>query len=210
MRLTGKFLSVVMLLSAGATLAHSQVILGPPGSGSGGSGGSNGSGGSARDNDVVAHVTCMGTNGGTISVDLTGYMLDLQAPTSIGSQSSGAGAGKVTFSDVEVEVPVKEFVAAASALTSGQSFQSCELSAWHAGGLVLNFRLVRLAEVQLLGGTSNKTDAENETEPVVRLIMSYGGLQIRSGGQNTGDVSIGLSAGGASVSSGWNQVKNIQ
>lgn len=207
MRLTGKFLSVVMLLSAGATLAHSQVILGPPGSGSGGSGGS---GGSARDNDVVAHVTCMGTNGGTISVNLTGYMLDLQAPTSIGPQSGGAGAGKVTFSDVEVEVPVSEFVPAANALTSGENFQSCELMARNAGGLELNFKLVKFAEVQLLGGTSKTTDVDNEMEPAVRLTMSYGGLQIRSGGQSTGDVSIGLSAGGASVSSGWNQVKNIQ
>lgn len=199
MRLAGKSLSLVVFLFAAAIIGHSQVVLGPTGGGSG-------SGGTTKDNDVVAHVTCMGTNGGTISVNLTGYLLDLQHQSAIGSQSSGAGAGKVTFSDVQVEVPVSEFVPAASALMGGQSFQSCELRARNAGGLVLNFKLVSFAEVQLLGGTSNKTDLDqdNEALPVVRLTMSYGGLQLMSGG----DVPVLTSAGAASVTSGWNQVKN--
>lgn len=203
MRLAGKSLSLVLFLSAAAMLAHSQVILGPPGSGSG----SGGSSGASKDNDVVAHVTCMGTNGGTISINLTGYMLDLQhQSSSIGSQSGGAGAGKVTFSDVEVEVPVSQFVPAASALMTGQNFQSCELRARNAGGLVLNFKLVSFAEVQLLGGTSNKTDVDgdNEGTPVVRLTMSYAGLQVMSGG----DVPVLTSAGASSVTNGWSQIKN--
>lgn len=187
MRFAGKSLSLVLLLAAAATIAHSQVILGPTGGGSTGSGGP---GNSSRNSDVVAHVTCMGNNGGTINVPVTGYTVDLQHASA--GQASGSGAGKVTTSQMEAEVPVSEYVASAVDLYTGQGFSSCELRTVHAGGLVLTFKRVGFSEVNLAAGMGNSLDVEEGSEgtPVVRLVMVYEGLQLMSGGQGSTEITI--------------------
>ncbi len=163
----------------------------------------------------MGHLTCSGTNGGGINIDVTGYLLDLQQAQTlnIGSQSSGAGAGKVTFSDVTVEILAQDFVQVVGDMSSKQSFQSCELKAYNADGLTLKFALVSPTEVKLLGGTSDR-DAQDSAgrqvpPPVVRVTLSYGALQIMSNGGNGTPVGVIGSSGSSSVSGGWDQIKNL-
>lgn len=205
MRIATNFLAVVLVLAVGTTVARAQITGGPGGGGP--------PGGSAQDSDIVGHLTCSGTNGGSINIDVTGYLLDLQQTLNIGSQSSGAGAGKVTFSDVTVEILAQDFVQVVGDMSSRQSFQSCELKAYNADGLTLKFALVSPTEVKLLGGTSDR-DAQDSagrqvSPPVVRVTLSYGAVQIMSNGGNGTPVGVIGSSGSSSVSGGWDQIKNL-
>jgi hypothetical protein len=161
----------------------------------------------AQNSKIVGQITCSGTTGGNASVEVTGYLVDLQNTSSTGSQSTGAGAGKVTFSEAEVEVPATDFSELASALSTGQEFSSCRLTTSGADGLQLHFALVEIAEVKLMGGTSETTDMPRNSEPVVLVSFEYGGLQISSNGQSGSPVPV-TSGGGNPSGTGWNRISN--
>jgi type VI secretion system secreted protein Hcp len=137
------------------------------------------------------------------------FSFDIEQTLNIGSQASGAGAGKVTFNPFSITRKVDK----ASPLLfqmacSGTPFETVVLAlARSAGGatavssaaglifLRFDFKLVAVKTI------SWSYDAESPKEQVT---FEYGGLQVRYSQQNpNGTLAVPISAG-------WNRVRNVQ
>jgi len=130
------------------------------------------------------------------------YALDIAQTLSIGSQSSGAGAGKVSFNPLVVTRRSDRASPILCQMTcSGTPFRSVVIVlSKPAGGetaAVFQKFTFKLVAVKSIGW---KYDAEDPTEVVT---FEYGGLVMEYWVQ-AADGSMG-----ARVSGGWNRVKNI-
>jgi type VI secretion system secreted protein Hcp len=138
---------------------------------------------------------------GWIEIDY--FSFDVLQKLNIGSQSTGAGAGKVTFSAFQIRKQPDS--------SSPLLFQACAAgNAWDKVFLVLNkacgnsavtylkfeFQLVALQSLQWTGDT-----VQGET-PSETLAFMYGTLNITYTPQKVDGTA------GAAVVGGWNQIKN--
>jgi type VI secretion system Hcp family effector len=132
------------------------------------------------------------------------YSFDIEQTLSIGSQSTGAGAGKVSFNPFSItrKIDMSSPVFYENAC-SGKPFRNVYLGLRKSAGteatgiffLLFTFKLVAVKTV----GWAHDDEAPKET-----VTFEYGGLQIRYGRQ-AADGSIA-----ALIPGGWNRVKNIQ
>ncbi len=137
------------------------------------------------------------------------YNFDIEQTLNIGSQSSGAGAGKVTFNpfsitrSIDIASPILYQMAC-----SGTAFETVTLAlrkSMGAGGggeetsggifLRFDFKLVAVKTISW---------AHDETSPKETVSFEYGGLQMRYMRQKAEGSFDTVIAGG------WNRVKNIQ
>jgi type VI secretion system secreted protein Hcp len=137
------------------------------------------------------------------------YSFDIEQTLNIGSQSSGAGAGKVTFNPFSITRKID----CASALffemaCSGTAFQAVSLAlrksvGASAGGadvsgmifLRFDFKLVAVKTISW---------AHDDESPKETVTFEYGGLQIRYAQQlPSGELKTPMKGG-------WNRVKNIK
>jgi type VI protein secretion system component Hcp len=146
---------------------------------------------------AVGRLACTNASG-TITAAVYGYSLDVQQSLNIGSQGNGAGAGKVTFSETEMDLDAGAYTALLQDVTSGEHFAQCELTT-NGGGLTADFKLVLFDDVKLAGGTAETPQQLSRLDPVTVLNFSYGALQVTYH-QTTG-------AAGA-LTGGWNRVTN--
>jgi type VI secretion system Hcp family effector len=131
------------------------------------------------------------------------YSFDIEQTLNIGSQSSGAGAGKVTFNPVSITRRIdKASPVLFQMACSGTAFESVALvlrkSAGASGAgvafLKFTFKLVAVKTI------SYKRDVESPNETVT---FEYGGLVVEYWPQNpNGSL-------GPRVPGGWNRVKNV-
>ncbi len=122
----------------------------------------------------------------------------------IGSQSNGAGAGKVTFNPFSITRPIdKSSPTLFDMACSGTPFQDVGLGLRKGAGgdsagrffLAFTFKLVAVKTISW---------SHDETSPKETITFEYGGLQIRYGIQNAD--------GGITtvIPGGWNRVNNKQ
>lgn len=148
---------------------------------------------------ALGHLTCTYASG-TIAADVYGYALDMQPSSTTGSESSGAGAGKVTYSETEMDLPQSAFIPLARDANAGTVFSECQLTGL-AGGLTADFREVILDDVKLAGGTARSTqEVADNRGAMVQLSFSYASVALSSPGQGT---STPITTQG-----GWNRVTN--
>jgi type VI secretion system Hcp family effector len=132
------------------------------------------------------------------------YSFDIEQTLGIGSQSTGAGAGKVTFNPFSITRKVdKSSPTFFENACSGKAFKNVYLGIRKSAGndatgvffLVFTFKLVAVKTV----GWAHDDEAPKET-----VTFQYGGLQIRYGQQaakgNIDKVFPG----------GWNLVRNVK
>jgi type VI secretion system Hcp family effector len=130
------------------------------------------------------------------------YSLDIEQTLNIGSQSSGAGAGKITFNPfsitrkVDLQSPVLFQMSC-----SGTAFESVDLylvdTAAASPQAYLNFTF-KLAAIKTISWTANEGNGPTEI-----VTFEYGGLQVRYDRQTNGVFS-------APIIGGWNRVTNTQ
>ncbi len=141
------------------------------------------------------------------------YSFDIEQTLNIGSASSGAGAGKVTFNPFSITRKIDK----ASPLffqmaCSGTAFQMVSLGirksvgASAGGGLVSGQMFLRF-DFKLVAVKTISWSHDDES-PKETVTFEYGGLQVRynqqaASGSMTGD-------GTALIAGGWNRVKNVQ
>jgi type VI secretion system secreted protein Hcp len=138
---------------------------------------------------------------GWIEIDF--FDFDVQQKLTIGSQSAGAGAGKVTFSAFQVrKQPDSSSPLLFQACAAGSAWDNVTLVLNKAGGdssvnyLKFEFQLVALSSVQWTGDTdTGDTPSEN-------LGFMYGALHVTYTPQKVDGTA------GAAVVGGWNQIKN--
>jgi len=141
------------------------------------------------------------------------YSFDIEQTLNIGSQSSGAGAGKVTFNPFSITRKIdKASPVFYQMACSGTAFQQVSLgirkSVGDAGGggqvsgmmfLRFDFKLVAVKTISW---------SHDDESPKETVTFEYGGLQVR---YNQQDPSGSLTSGKAAVFvGGWNRVKNVQ
>jgi type VI secretion system secreted protein Hcp len=131
------------------------------------------------------------------------YSFDIEQTLNIGSQSSGTGAGKVTFNAFSITRKIdcaspKFFQMACS----GKAFQTVGLGMRKSAGndasgvmfLVFTFKLVAVKTVSW---------AHDDESPKETVTFEYGGLNVQYSQQRADGSLMPPTAGG------WNRVKNI-
>lgn len=131
------------------------------------------------------------------------FSFDIEQTLNIGSQSTGAGAGKVTFNPFSIrrKIDVSSPVLFKDAC-SGTPFEHVALGLRKPGGpasgqiyLVFNFKLVAVKTIAW---------SYDDESPKETVTFEYGGLQIKYAQQQQGGQLK------PPVVAGWNRVKNIQ
>jgi type VI secretion system secreted protein Hcp len=133
------------------------------------------------------------------------YSFDIEQVLNIGSQSKGAGAGKVSFNPFSITRPIdKSSPIIYQMACSGTPFETVGLGlrkgsgGTTAGQFFLNF-MFKLVAVKTIAWS------HDETSPKETITFEYGGLQVRYGIQNP-DGSIQSPP----IKGGWNRVTNKQ
>jgi len=137
------------------------------------------------------------------------YSFDIEQTLNIGSQSSGSGAGKVTFNPFSITRKIDKASPIFFEMScSGTAFQSVTLAlrksigASASGGTVsgqvflrFDFKLVAVKTISW---------AHDDESPKETVTFEYGGFQIRYSPQEASGKLL------AAIPGGWNRVKNIQ
>jgi type VI secretion system secreted protein Hcp len=138
---------------------------------------------------------------GWIEVDY--FNFDVQQKLTIGSQTTGAGAGKVTFSPFQVrKQPDSSSPLLFQACAAGTPWEIVKIALNKAGGatavtyLIFEFHLVALQGVTWTG------DTEQGDTPSEMLAFEYGALTVTYTPQKVDGTA------GSAVIGGWNRLKN--
>ena len=135
------------------------------------------------------------------------YNFDIEQTLNIGSQSSGTGAGKVTFNPFSITRSIDKasstfFQNACSGSAFCYAVLMLRKSAGSGGGAADTSGLVFLRFDFKMVAVKTISWAHDETSPKESLSFEYGALQMRYAQQNP-DGSLGVVFPG-----GWNQVTN--
>ena len=130
------------------------------------------------------------------------YSFDIEQTLNIGSQSTGAGAGKVTFNPYSITRKIdKSSPVLFQNACSGTAFATVSLGMRKSAGtdqsglffLRFDFKLVAVKTISW---------AHDDESPKETVTFEYGGLQIRYAQQNPNGTL------GTVIPAGWNRVKN--
>ena len=129
----------------------------------------------------------------TPTANIYSFDLSVSNPTDIGSASSGAGAGKVNFSDVTItKASDSTSVVLFNALTAGTEIPSATVTLYQPGttdtALTYTFNLVIVTSQETSVSSANNT-------PLDTVTLAVGTIDLSSGGSNP-------------ISGGWSRVTN--
>ncbi len=146
---------------------------------------------------VVGKFTCNAPNG-QVSANVSYYDISITAPTGIGSQGSGAGAGKVTFNPLVLHMSLAKFTSFSNLV--GEPITTCTLTTKLADGESVEyaFKLLEIQSIDAIARTGKTVD--DLPARYTSISLAYGGLQVTtSGGDDDGG-----------TDGGWNQISNTQ
>lgn len=154
----------------------------------------------------VAYARPVGTlactsSAGMVKFNVSYFNFGVTNTLNIGSQSGGAGAGKVTFQPLEVHAALSTFASLMDAAATGQAFQSCTLSTTFGDGSQAEFEF-KLVAISSLSASASMPARSGDAARYTDVNLVYGAVQVKSSGSaddgGTGSVQQG----------GWNQVTN--
>jgi hypothetical protein len=154
----------------------------------------------------VAHAKPVGTlsctsSTGQVKFNVSYFTFGVETPLNIGSQSSGAGAGKVTFQPLEVHAALSTFASLVEPAASGKAFQNCILRTTFNDGSEAEFEF-KLIAIETLTASASMPAQPNEPARYTDVKFEYGQVEVRS--------VTGIDDGGTGsiIQGGWNQVQN--
>ena len=113
--------------------------------------------------------------GKPLTVDLYSFSISAQQTLNIGSQSGGAGAGKVTFSPATMTIPVgPASMALQDAFAAGDHFSKVVVTL--DGSNATPVETITLSVV-LVSTITTQSDGSNAVMPQVQVGLAYGGVQ---------------------------------
>lgn len=121
------------------------------------------------------------------TVEVTSF--SFQSPAPIGATSSGAGAGKVTFSPFTVTLPAAQFTTTIYSALTANPLSSCSLTPSNESQPGWAFALVSLTGVAFTEGQNTgwgSRDDHNGVNGTVQLNFLFGALQLQTAGTNGG------------------------
>ncbi len=115
------------------------------------------------------------SSGTPLTVDLYSFSTSAQQPLSIGSQTGGVGAGKVTFTPATVTLPVgPASMALQDALAAGDHFTTVTVTLDSSSATPVETITLNLVAVSTF---TTQSDASNAVVPQVQVGLVYGGAQ---------------------------------
>lgn len=160
------------------------------------------SAGAASAQSSIAKLSCSSASS-DIAVNISYYNIGITNALNIGSQSSGAGAGKVTFMPGVLHASLSNFDTFAKLASAGTSLGTCTLRATTRTGstLELELALVVVKSAYAVVGEGDPGSNTRETA-YTEVDIEYGGLRVKT---STGSDNGGT---GSPTSGGWNRVTN--
>jgi hypothetical protein len=149
----------------------------------------------------VGTLTCSSSSSGQLKFNVSFFNFGLDNTLNIGSQSSGAGSGKVTFSPLEVHASLSTFATLMSAAANGSAFQSCLLNTTLSDGSQTEFEF-KLVAIKSLNAVASMPAQANEPARYTDVNFEYGAIEVRSPG------SADDGGTGTTTTGGWNIVTN--
>jgi len=146
----------------------------------------------------VGTLSCTGSTS-QVKFNVSYFDFGLTNPADSGSQSSGAGAGKVTFKPLEVHAALSTFASLAEAAANGTAFQSCTLTTTFNDGSQTEFEF-RLLLISSLTAEASMPAQANEPARFTDVQFQYGAVEVKTTG--------GSDDGGTGPASGWNVITN--
>ena len=136
--------------------------------------------------------------------EIQSYSFDIEQTLNIGSQSSGAGAGKITFNPFSITRAIdKSSPTLFQMACSGTSFQFVTLILRKAAGGPTGGAVYMRYTFKLVAVKTISTSLSGGDTPLENVTFEYGGLTVEYWPQNaTGTL-------GTLVAGGWNRVMNI-
>ncbi len=146
---------------------------------------------------AAATINCIGNNAATpIHLKLVDYQLDLASlTTNIGSQSSGAGAGKITFQPFVVDAVIDQnLMPMFSQLIRGLAYSSCTIDFGGHTGLTAAMKYVELTDLKIVSDDLDAAGGHedglgNGRPPVARVTFVYGAIRLSDASGATESVS---------------------
>jgi type VI secretion system secreted protein Hcp len=142
--------------------------------------------------------------------EIEDFSFDIEQTLNIGSQSSGAGAGKVTFNPFSITRKIdKASPIFFQMACSGTAFQQVTLglrksagTGGQAAGQVAGLMFLRF-DFKLVAVKTISWSHDDES-PKEEVTFEYGGLQVRYNQQDPSGKMLNIFSGG------WNRVRNVQ
>jgi hypothetical protein len=143
----------------------------------------------------VGTLSCSGS-AGSVKFNVSFFTFGLDQSQNIGSQSGGAGAGKVQFQPLEVHAALSTFATLAPALN--KPFESCKLTAKENDGSQTEFEF-KLVAITALTAAASQAPQDGDPARFTDVQLEYGAVEVKSaGGSDDGGTTPG----------GWNRINN--
>lgn len=142
---------------------------------------------------VVGTLSCTGSTA-VATFNVSAYTFGVTQTLNIGSQSTGAGAGKAQFQPLEVHASLAQFREFFLPAAEGRAFQTCTLTSTGAGkaSVQFEFKLVAVKSLTVVG--QNARTANQEAAAYTDIAFEYGSLDVKtSGGADDGGTDGGWS-----------------
>lgn len=146
----------------------------------------------------VGSLTCA-TSTQEIKFNVSYFTFGVAQTLNIGSQSGGAGAGKVTFSPLEVHAALSTFASLIDTAANGVALQTCTLTTKLSDGTTDSFEF-KLVAIKGLTVVAEKTGTTDIPAQYTDVQFEYGSVEVKTSG--------GTDDGGTTPPGGWNQITN--
>jgi type VI secretion system secreted protein Hcp len=138
-------------------------------------------------------------------IEVLSFSFGVSNPTTIGSHTGGAGAGKVSFSSFNFMKPVdRSSPVLLQTCASGAHFQSAVFVVRKAGGTQLEYLKYKFSTVFVESVQWSGTHGPDDV-PVESVSLVFGRAEVDYQPQGAD----GKAAGGA-IHGGWDQIRNIK
>jgi len=136
--------------------------------------------------------------------EIEDFSFDIEQTLNIGSQSTGAGAGKVTFNPFSITRKIDiSSPTLFSMACSGQPFEEVALGLRKSSGGTVTGRIYLVFRFKLVAVKTISWSYDDES-PKETVTFEYGGLQVHYSQQEANGKMK------PQISGGWNRVKNIR
>ena len=110
----------------------------------------------------VGTLTCTAaSSGSSVTAQVSWYNVTVQDTSSIGTASGGNGAGRVTFSPVELHVSLSKFSEFLPFAETGKLFQQCQLVALAPNGVTSTYTFSPVAVVSVSAVASSSANGDH-------------------------------------------------
>ena len=147
----------------------------------------------------VGTLECTSSNG-QVKFNISYFTFGLANTLNIGSQSSGAGAGKVTFQPLDVHASLSTFASLADIASAGGYFQSCALTTTFRDGSATEFDF-KLVAIQSLSASASMPGHFGEASRYTDVNLIFGAVQVKTNSSQD-------DGGTEPDPAGWNRVQN--